>query len=217
MSVPGDRPRRVADVDHRRAEILDATVAVARQKGFAATRVADVAGYLGISTGLVHYHFSSKDALLAAAFEHAGSAELDRVTELVDGPGSALQRLGALLRHSLPRRREEGWLLWIDAWGEAIRSPALAETSAALDRRLVEALERVLADGVASGELRCSSPRGAAWRLSALIDGLSVQVAIHDGMLEPAEVEAWVFTAGATEAGVDVGTLRRAAGLRAQA
>jgi AcrR family transcriptional regulator len=59
------RRRVVTDVAQRRAEILDAAVGVVLERGFAGTRVIDVADALDISTGLVHYHFDSKDELLA--------------------------------------------------------------------------------------------------------------------------------------------------------
>ena len=58
-------------VEERRAEILETTCQVVVERGFAATRVADVANKLGISTGLIHYHFDSKDQLIAEAFQYA--------------------------------------------------------------------------------------------------------------------------------------------------
>ena len=52
--------------EKRRIQILEATCTVMRKQGIAATRGGDVAKCLGISTGLVHYHFDTKDELLAA-------------------------------------------------------------------------------------------------------------------------------------------------------
>ena len=53
----------------RKEEILRTAVEEIARRGFASTRVADVAAVLGISPALVFYHFASKDRLLAAAFE----------------------------------------------------------------------------------------------------------------------------------------------------
>ena len=47
-------------VEERRTEILDVTCQVVIERGFAATRIADIAHKLGVSTGLIHYHFDSK-------------------------------------------------------------------------------------------------------------------------------------------------------------
>ena len=51
-------------VEVRRDEILRATCDEVAKRGFARTRVADVAASLGVSTGLIFYHFESKDTLL---------------------------------------------------------------------------------------------------------------------------------------------------------
>ena len=54
-------------VAERRAEILEITCEVVIERGFAATRIADVAKRLGVSSSLIHYHFDSKEQLLAEA------------------------------------------------------------------------------------------------------------------------------------------------------
>jgi AcrR family transcriptional regulator len=59
-------------VDERRREILEATCKVVIERGFANTRIADVANELGVSSGLIHYHFESK-ALFAEALRYAPS------------------------------------------------------------------------------------------------------------------------------------------------
>ena len=57
-------------VAERRDEILETTCEVVIERGFAATRIADVAKRLGVSSSLIHYHFDSKEQLLAEAFAH---------------------------------------------------------------------------------------------------------------------------------------------------
>ena len=70
---------RRADAEARKAEILETTIRVVLERGFGNTRVADVAAALGVSTGLIHYHFSSKGELLAEAFRYAADADIARV------------------------------------------------------------------------------------------------------------------------------------------
>ena len=79
-------------VEVRREEILRATVDEVTRLGFAHTRVADVAEALGISTGLVFYHFESKDALLSDAFAYAAERDLERLDKAVSGRGSTPRR-----------------------------------------------------------------------------------------------------------------------------
>ena len=56
-------------------------------------RVRDVAESLGISSGLVFYHFDTKDRLLAAALDHAVDRDLARLDRAVARGSDPLDRL----------------------------------------------------------------------------------------------------------------------------
>ena len=133
--------------DVRREEILRATCREVIARGFASTRVGDVAAALGVSTGLVFYHFTNKETLLGEAFRYAASEDLDRLSATAAGEGSAAQRLDRILRLYSPAGSSEAWLLWIDAWGQALRSPELAEVSRQLDLRWKQTLATVIREG----------------------------------------------------------------------
>lgn len=195
------------DVEVRREEILRATCEEVARRGFAHTRAADIAGVLGISTGLVFYHFDSKDALLSAAFAYAAERDLERLDAAASGDGSALERLAAILRMYGPEDSGAGWPLWIDAWATSLRSPEMAEVSRSLDVRWKDAVADVIRQGVAAGDMTCADPSGAAWRITALLDGLAVQSTVHDGVVTQDQVTDWVRTATAGELGVDPAAL----------
>ena len=101
-------------------------------------------------------------------------------------------------------------LLWIDAWGEALRNPILRQISQDLDIAWKNRLEDVIVDGVANGDFRCPDPHGSAWRVAALLDGLAVQVIVHDKAVSLDELHEWVLHAAASEIGIDAGALRKA-------
>ena len=192
--------------DVRREEILRATCREVIARGFASTRVGDVAAALGVSTGLVFYHFTNKETLLGEAFRYAAGEDLERLSATAAGEGSAAQRLDRILRLYSPAGSSEAWLLWIDAWGQALRSPELAEVSRQLDLRWKQTLASVIREGVAAGEFTCADPDAAAWRLTALLDGLGVQVAVHRGLPATRLVE-WVRGAAAAELATDPAAL----------
>jgi hypothetical protein len=52
---------------------------------------------------------------------------------------------------------------------------------------------------VADGEFRCDDPNATAWRLAALLDGLGVQVTVHEGLISRDELLGWVRTAACRE------------------
>lgn len=53
-----------------RAKLMDAAVAVIREKGFCATSVDDLCHHAGVTKGAFFHHFPSKEALGVAAAEH---------------------------------------------------------------------------------------------------------------------------------------------------
>jgi AcrR family transcriptional regulator len=194
-------------VEVRRDEILRATCDEVAKRGFAHTRAADVAANLGVSTGLIFYHFESKDTLLSAAFAYAAERDLERLDDAAAGKGSALRRLARILTMYGPEGGA-GWALWIDAWAAALRSPEMAEVSQRLDVRWKDTVAEVIKQGVASGEMTCADPSGAAWRITALLDGLAVQTTVHNGVLTKRQITTWVRTLAAAELGVKPGDLR---------
>ena len=68
--------------------------------------------------------------------------------------------------------------MWIDSWGEAVRSPVLRKTWRQLDDRWRAALESVVRDGMEQGAFRQGDPAEDAAVIAVLIDGLGVQVAL---------------------------------------
>jgi AcrR family transcriptional regulator len=192
--------------DVRRDEILRATCREVIARGFASTRVGDVAAALGVSSGLVFYHFASKENLLGEAFRHAAEEHLDGLAATAAGGGSALERLDRILRLYFPAGSSEAWVLWIDAWSQALRDPELAKISRQLDLRWKQTMAAVIAEGVATGEFACLDPEATAWRLTALLDGLGVQVTVHRTTPNGRLLD-WVRAAAAAELGVDPAAL----------
>ncbi len=192
----------------RREEILKATCREVIARGFGSTRVRDVADALGISTGLVFYHFASKDKLLSEAFRYAAQADLEQLAAIVRGRDAALERLDRTFRLYSPGRGSESWALWIDAWSQALRSPELQRVSRALDLQWKETVAAMIEDGVAAGECSCPDPSATAWRLTALLDGLAVQVTVHHGVLSGRELLEWVRIAAAKELGLEAEVAR---------
>ena len=62
-------PRRAAR-DVRRNQLIQATIAVLARKGYSAVTLADVAKTAGLSSGIVNFHFTSKDGLLEAVLNY---------------------------------------------------------------------------------------------------------------------------------------------------
>jgi AcrR family transcriptional regulator len=198
-----------ATVEQRRNEILETTYQVVIERGFAATRVSDVASRLGVSTGLIHYHFDSKEQLLAEALRYAAEQDITRLeTELERAP-TALAKLDTMFTFDMPDVGEPSWMLWIDGWGEALRNPTMRRISQHLDLAWKDRLAKIIRTGVSAGEFTCADPEGAAWRLAALLDGLGVQFTVHEGVLSRSQLLSYVRAAAALELGVPVAAFKK--------
>ena len=148
--------------DLRRQQILDATHRVTLRRGLHDVRIADVADELDVSTGLIHYHFATKDELIEAMLRETAEREVATVTTALASLGSPEERLEALIETYLPSlRRDQSWVLWIDVWGEALRDANMRRISEELDVAWVEMLAAVIVDGVASGVFVCDDPVAA--------------------------------------------------------
>ncbi|MGV9254299.1 TetR family transcriptional regulator C-terminal domain-containing protein [Streptomyces sp. NPDC003697] len=194
-------------VAERREELLRAAIGQIEARGVAAVRIADVASALGVSNALVLYHFSSKERLVAAAFARAAEDDLAHLGRLLGRRTSAVRRLRAAVRWYAPTGQAKGWRLWIEGWAAALREPALREVARNLDERWKAAITEVVAQGVAAGEFACPDPAAAAVRLTALLDGLAVQLTAYGGTVPRARARRWVDEALARELGLDPGDL----------
>ena len=192
---------RRARVAERRKEILETTCRVVLARGFAHTRIADVAAELGVSTGTIHYHFVSKDVLFAEALRYAADRDLDWLAASVARGTTALERVDRVLRSYLPDV-DGSWVMWVDAWAQALRSPVMRAISEELDARWHAVLEGIIKEGVAGGEFTCPDPAAAAWRLTALLDGLALQVLVHSGIVGRRQMLDYARTAARLELGL---------------
>jgi AcrR family transcriptional regulator len=196
-------------VEKRRIEILEATCDVVIERGFAGTRVADVAKKLGVSNSLIHYHFASKEELLAAAFEHYAQKDLVDMQHDSDSAPTCVAKLWRLIESYVPEGSDDvEWMIWIDAWGEALRNPKMKPISQQLDEQSIAVFEKVLRAGNEAGEFHCVHPRESATRISGLIDGLAVQYAAHEGVLKRKEFIRLMRQLAAAETGLSPDDIR---------
>ena len=98
--------------------------------------------------------------------------------------------------------RAEGWWLWIEGWAAALREPVPRGLTGGLDRQGKAAIAGVVAEGVTAGEFRCAGPADAALRLTALLDGLAVQLTSYAGAVSRSRAQEWVDEALARELGL---------------
>jgi AcrR family transcriptional regulator len=185
--------------DERRQAIIDATLVVARFKGLGATTVRDVATEMGSSSGLIHHYFESMDDVLADAFEYAAGGDLDRAAAAIAAEREPSAQLDVFIRSYAPAQSDWTMQLWLDAWAEAARRPALQAVSRRLNRDWQALVRDIIERGVACGQFVSEDVDAAAWRLLSMLDGLALQVVAHDALITRTDVVHWTTNAARDE------------------
>jgi AcrR family transcriptional regulator len=191
--------------DDRRQTIIDAALVVARRQGLGATTVRDVATEMGTSSGLIHHYFDSMDDVLAAAFEQAAERDLRRARAAIEAAGAAHAQLDTFIESYAPAQSDWTMQLWLDAWSEAARRPALQQVSRRLNREWQALVRDIISVGTDAGEFAADDPDSAAWRLLSVLDGLALQVVAHDALITRDDVVRWTKIAAERELQVPVG------------
>ncbi len=193
--------------DQRRETIVDAALAVAVRKGLAGTTVRDVAAEMGSSSGLIHHYFASMDDVLAAAFERVAERDLRATGSAMAAAPDPRAAIVAFFGAYAPVEADWAFQLWLDAWSEAARRPAIRATSTRLNLEWQRLLQGTIEAGVATGAFRCRDAADAAWRIMSLVDGLALQVVANATTIARSDVGRWSALAAERELGLAPGTL----------
>jgi AcrR family transcriptional regulator len=105
----GEAGARLTKGARTRLRILDAGARVLRTKGYAATRLSDIAEVAGLQTGSLAFHFRSKVDLLEEVLRHGFEAGLENVRGVVDRRGAGADpadRITAAVRAHLTALEE---------------------------------------------------------------------------------------------------------------
>ena len=192
------------DPEERRRRILAAAVDVLTEKGFAGTRIADVAAAAGTSPALVVYHFGTLDGALAEALgsvEDAFYADLETATGPDADAITQLKVLGQLACETGPA--VGSWALWMEVWVRALHDGQARALARALDARWKQTVRAVVDEGVWEGVFSCADPDATVARLASLMDGLAVQVSLRDPDISAARMTELWLTGAALELALD--------------
>lgn len=188
-----------------RERILAAAVGQIAGEGIDGVRIARIAVEAGVSPALVHYHFATRDALLAEALDysyaHAGDARISSGELPAD---SHAARLESMIEQCLPvtPSLKRDWVLWVELWLRAVRSRELRPVAEELYGRLHAWFAREIAAGVADGEFARCDPDEVADRTLALIDGYGIRTLIGDPAIPLERAQRSVSAALARELGL---------------
>jgi AcrR family transcriptional regulator len=148
--------------DDTRARIMETAEALFRRLGFAKTAVADIAAELGMSPANVYRFFPSKNAIVEAICQRCLAEVEGRAWEVAHAQGPAGERIERLILEILKFHKENHFT------EPRVKDLVLAAIELSWDAIKAHkevmrgAIEKILRDGVASGEFEPVEPQETA-------------------------------------------------------
>ena len=184
------RPR----LDHvRKAQIVAAAATVLSERGYANSRVVDIAKAAGTSPAAILYWFDGKDGLLGEALALREQEFHDRYTVRIETAPTSSQQLRILIEAML---RHYDWALWMELCVLALRDAGAAAERDRMDGRWRAVLRSVISHGQRRGEFVDGDPDQTMFVLAALLDGMAPLLAVKAKGITRARVErTWLAEA----------------------
>jgi AcrR family transcriptional regulator len=193
--------------EQRREQMLRAALEVIVERGYADTRIADVAERAGTSPALVIYYFKTRDQLLTEAIRHSEDSwyaeYLRRIEKIPTAAGRLAELIAMICLPDTDPEPRRYWLLWLDLWALSPRSPGVAAVRQKSDEQWREAIRSIVQAGQDDGEFAAVDADDFTVTLSSLLDGLAVQIALEDSQVPPQRTYELAMRFAASQLGFD--------------
>jgi AcrR family transcriptional regulator len=173
----GDDAKRRSFIEiARRAQIIDAAISVLADHGYNATSLAAIGVHLGISKGVISYHFGGKAELLqevvASILHQAGEWMLPRVQAAPSFAAALKLYIQSNLEY-IDEHRSEVFAL-TEVLSNARTTPGVQESFEQSRAEAITGVEAILVGGQRSGEFGPLDARTTATALRASIDAATI-------------------------------------------
>jgi TetR/AcrR family transcriptional regulator, transcriptional repressor of bet genes len=183
----------------RREALIEATLRCLKKYGHDGVSVRRISAAAGVSIGLINHHFPSKASLVAETYETLALSLQDSIRSQTEhDAGSARARLSDFFRASFAPELLDPQLfnVWVVFWSMVAHSREIRAVHDRTYGMYRSILEKLLGELVKSGEAPALKLRSAAIALSALLDGLWVELSLSADTFKPREAiaicEDWV-------------------------
>jgi AcrR family transcriptional regulator len=171
-----------------RQQVVDAAILTLAKRGFANTSVGDIADAAGMSKGVVHYHFKSKDDLIGRVLAECNARMSARVRAAWDEPGQPTERIRRVLREMWASRTDGSPEMRVisDLTAAGVHDPKLRQALSAMFHASRQELVDEFVASFTSIGLKPKVPAHIIPRLViATLDGLG----LHQMFDPPAEAD----------------------------
>ncbi len=173
--------------------ILEASMDVFSRKGYAAANIREIAKTAQISIGTIYIYFKNKEELYQNLIENKKKELTDRIVAMSPGKKSASEALKEFIRVHLEYavRHREFILLHIREHGFSFG----IEKKRAFFNQQIEIIERIIKNGIKSGEFRKSNSVDVARIIMATLRGIILTIALDNVNIKPEALSDFILCA----------------------
>jgi TetR/AcrR family transcriptional regulator len=154
-----------------RQRLLETATSLFAERGYAGTSVREIVAQASVSKPVLYYYFKSKEGLFYAILEWAADVQQSVLNEIFATEGSALDRLIFLYRRFYEGIRQYRSLYIMIH--EIIFGPPQGIPPydfARYQRQMLEAVTRILAEGISTGEIKNGNAEDLAFLALGMLD-----------------------------------------------
>jgi len=164
--------------DEQQEKILTAASKVFAYKGFAATKMTDIATEAGVSYGLAYHYFANKETIFGALVEKAMNGATTVTQKALERPGTPWERLRWLVTQELDglQHQPEYAMLVLQTLTTESAPEGLREMIQRQSVTHKKMLCRLIVEGQAAGQVVQGDPERLARVYNACISGLAFDI-----------------------------------------
>lgn len=162
---------------HKRKYILDKARAVFSEKGFKNVTMKDIVDACEISRGGLYLYFSSTEEVFLAVLQNSDSEDDEEaVVAALSGDASAGDMLALFLKEQKKEILKKKNNLTVATYEYFSQKKTPAEVNPLKDQfdTAVRIVEKLIENGIDSGEFYCENPLGCARNLMYVVEGLKI-------------------------------------------
>ena len=165
-----------------RQRLLEGAAELFTQKGYAATTVREIVAAGGVTKPVLYYYFRNKEGIYLELMRQAFTRMDDLLQAALEDQGSATQKLLRLCDRVYSLFMENvkvARVMYAIYYGPQQGAPFFDFD--AYHIKFVEAIRRLIEEGIRRGEFRRGNPEEMAW---AIIGAINVAMEVHLGRTE---------------------------------
>ena len=182
---------KIIDKQAKKQDIIEAAMKVFAQKGFANTKMADVAEAANIGKGTIYEYFKSKDEIFEFVFNHFMESMETSVAKAIFKITDPVEKLKAIFTSMIDffeGETAEFMEIMLDFWAEAVRKKDEKELGIVKLEKIYEDFRKIfksiLDEGIRLGKLKSVDTYYTASLMLGAMDGLMIQWILNKNVFD---------------------------------